>query len=131
MATQVQLLKIAARVLPDLTPEFALSQRNLFLARVMSAGTLEEANLVVDHYGIPAIRAVLGNPPARIFDRESWSYWHAFLGLEPRPMARSFFADNSRLLDRSSELRHITAEMLSETPAYNDQAFSGEEVRVN
>src|SRR5947209_7298924 len=108
MATQLELKRIAARVLPDLTSEFALSQRNLFLARVMSAGTLEEANLVVEHYGKPAMREVLRGAAPRIFDRESWNYWHAYLYMEPRPMPRSFFADNARLLDRSSELRHIT-----------------------
>ena len=132
MATQLELKRIAARVLPDLTPEFALSKKNLFLAGVMSTGTLEEANLVVEHYGKPAMRDILRNPPARIFDRESWNFWHAYLGLEPVPMPRSFFADYPGLRDRGSEIRQITAQMLGDMPAYGqDQAYSADEARMS
>jgi len=118
MATLLQLRKIALRVLPDLAPEFALSQQRLFLARVMSIGNLEEAHVVVDHFGTPAIRAVLSNPPARIFDRETWNYWHAFLGMEPVAMPRSFFTVNARLNDHPATAREITAQLLGD---FSDQ----------
>ena len=122
MANDEQLESIAARILPDLEPAVALKQTNLFLARVMSAGNHEETNAVIEHFGRPALRAVLADPPQKIFDRESWTMWHSFFNLDTPEMPDSFFAVYPWFKDRAKPKSPVTAEMISHLPGYNTAA---------
>ena len=128
MASMEQLKAIAARVLPDLAPGAALARRDLFLARVMSAGNWEENRMVEEHFGKSALRDVLGRPPDKIFDRESWSFWHNVFGLKLREMPDSFFTVYPWFKDRKSGKRPITAEMLANFPDCNGPVHSCDEL---
>jgi hypothetical protein len=119
MATTKQLEAIAARVLPDFEPEAALKQTNLFLARVMAAGNWQETNVVIEHFGKLALRAVLDDPPQKIFDRQSWTMWHNFFHLETPTMADSFFTVYPWFKDRAKPKGPVTAEMIDYVPAFN------------
>jgi hypothetical protein len=119
MATFQQLEAIAARILPDFEPAAALKQANLFLARVMAAGNWQETNVVMEHFGKPALRAVLDDPPQKIFDRQSWTMWHNFFHLETPAMPDSFFTVYPWFKDRAEPKGPVTAEMIDYVPAYN------------
>jgi hypothetical protein len=121
MATSEQLEKIAARVLPDAGPDVFWRERSLFLARVMSAGNCEETNLVMEHFGKETLREVLNDPPGKIFDRESWSYWHVIYGLVPKNMPGDFFTVYPWFKDRAAERVPITSRMLADLPDYKYQ----------
>ncbi len=41
--------------------------------------------LVHSIWGVDALRAVLADAPPGVFDRRSWSYWHARFGIAPVP----------------------------------------------
>ncbi len=119
MATIPQLEAIAARLLPDLEPAAALRQTNLFLARVMSAANHEETNVVIGHFGKPAFRAVLRDPPQKIFDRQAWSFWHNYFHLKTPEMPESFFTVYPWFKDRNKPKGPVTAAMIDHVPAYN------------
>jgi hypothetical protein len=118
MATTKQLEAIAARLLPDVEPAAALKLPNLFLARVMSAGNDKEFKTVAEHFGWPALRAVLDNPPQKIFDRQSWNLWHNYFQLETPEMPDSFFTVYPWFKDRAKPKGPITAAMIDRVPAY-------------
>lgn len=48
----------------------------------MTYGTVEDLTVVERYFPDSALRDVLANPPAGVFDARSWSYWHLRLGLE-------------------------------------------------
>src|ERR1017187_1295087 len=118
MATTRQLETIAARILLDYAPGVALTRTNLFLARVMSAGNGEETNLVLEHFGKPALRAVLDEPPEKIFGRPSWNLWHNVFPLETPKMPDSFFTVYPWFKNRATQKRPVTAELISHLPDY-------------
>jgi hypothetical protein len=118
MATIKQLEAIAARLLPDVEPAAALKQTNLFLARVMSAGNDKEFKMVIEHFGKPALRAVLNEPPEKIFDRQSWNLWHNHFHLETPEKPDSFFTVYPWFKDRTKPKGPITAAMIDHVPAY-------------
>jgi hypothetical protein len=119
MATTKQLEAIATRILPDFEPAAALKHTNLFLARVVSAGNCEETNTVIEHFGKPALRAVLNEPPQKIFDRESWNLWHNVFHLETPKMPDSFFTVYPWFQNRATQKRPVTAEIINHLPDYN------------
>ena len=119
MATTKQLEAIAMRILPDFEPTAALKQTNLFLARMMAAGNWQETNVVVEHFGKPALRAALEDPPQKIFDRQSWTMWHNFFHLAIPTMPDSFFTVYQWFKDRSKANGPVTAEMIDHVPAFN------------
>jgi hypothetical protein len=119
MATTQQLETIAARILPNYAPGVALAQTNLFLARVMSTGNDKETNLVMEHFGKPALRAVLDNPPEKIFDRPSWNLWRNVFHLQTPEMPDSFFTVYPWFKDRAKPKGQVTAEMIGHLPDYN------------
>jgi hypothetical protein len=120
MATSQQIETIAKRVLPDLSPHNAAEQTNLLLARVMAAGNWEETNMVMEHFGEPAMRAVLDNPPIKIFDRESWNHWHLVFELPKSAMRDSFFTIYPWFRNRTLGIREpATAEVLDRQVDYN------------
>jgi len=118
MASSEQLEAIAARLFPRLAPGVALARNDLFLARVMSAGNWDETRTVLAHFGRAALQAVLAAAPARIFDRESWNYWHGFFGLTPTEMPEDFFTTDAWFKNRSNGKRDVTAEIIDHLPNY-------------
>jgi hypothetical protein len=122
MATSQQIETIAKRVLPDLSPVNAASQTNLFLARVMAAGNFEETRTVEEHFGRPALQAVLNDPPSRIFDRQSWNYWHLAFKLPAPEMPDSFFTIYPWFRNRTLGIREsLTAQVLDQQANYNTE----------
>ena len=66
-----------------------------------------------------AFRGVLDAPPSKVFDRESWSYWHVKFGLEAPQMPDSFFAVYPWFKDRTMNVqRPLTAELPSRPLGY-------------
>jgi hypothetical protein len=70
------------------TPVEALADSNRFLAQVMTYGTIEDLAVVNRHFPESALREVLLNAPAGVFDPRSWSYWHLRFGLEAGELPR-------------------------------------------
>ena len=102
---------------PDIAPDVVLSQQNLFLARVMSAGDWHELKPVQEHFGKAAFRAVLDAPPSKIFDRPSWNLFQAAFEMEPREMPDSFFTIYPWFKAREMQIKQEkTAEVLSHLP---------------
>jgi hypothetical protein len=122
MATSQQIEIIAKRVLPDLSPGDAVSQTNLLLARVMAAGNLQETTTVEEHFGMQSLRAVLDDPPSRIFDRQSWNYWHLSFGLRTPDKPDSFFANYPWFKNRTlGILEPLTAQTIDRPENYNTE----------
>ena len=55
------------------------------IARVMTLGSWTDVRLALRTWGPDRFREVLKQPPAGIFDRRSWVFWHKRLGLVPVP----------------------------------------------
>lgn len=71
---------LATRLIWWKDPEAALADERRFLAQAMTFGSWEDMELVRSVYGDGALRAVLADAPAGVFDRRSWNYWHLVLG---------------------------------------------------
>ena len=127
MATKQQLESIASRVLPELPASTAADRVNLFLSRVMSAGSLEEINSVKEHFGESAFREVLNSPPPQIFDRPSWGMWHNFYHLSIPDMPESFFTTYPWFKSRARAKGPVTAEMIDHAPNWNGPVYSCDE----
>lgn len=80
-----RLLDVAARLFWWKAPEEALADERRFLAQAMTFGSWDDMQVVSSTYGEDALRAVLADAPPGVFDRRSWAYWHARLGLTPTP----------------------------------------------
>lgn len=76
---------LAARLFWWKDPDEALADQRRFLAQAMTYGDWDAVQLILGAFGEVALRAVLADAPAGVFDRRSWSYWHARLGVEPVP----------------------------------------------
>lgn len=101
-------------------PGVALSQSNVFIARVLAAGNWEETKTVMEHFGEPALRAVLENPPRKIFDRQSWNLWHSAFELNTPAMPDGFFTIYPWFKNRALGIREpLTAETLNLQTNYN------------
>lgn len=85
------LLAVAARVVWFEPPEKTLAAPRLFLAHVMTYGTLEDVLLVRRYYSEQAFLDALEHAPAGIFDPRSWAYWHTAFHL-PIPQLPSRFS---------------------------------------
>jgi len=79
------LLRVARRVVWFKPPEEAVRDRTLFLAHVMTYGTVEDITVVRRHYSEADLRGVLEQAPAGVFDARSWAYWNTMLGRIPVP----------------------------------------------
>jgi len=75
--------QVAKRLFWWKEPAEALADPNRFLAQVMTYGTVEDLIVVERYFPDSALRDVLANPPAGVFDARSWSYWHLRFGLKP------------------------------------------------
>jgi hypothetical protein len=76
---------VAKRVVWFKKPEDALQDTRLFLAHVMTYGTLSDLVTTLQHFSESDFEAVLDDPPAGIFDRRSWIYWNVRYHREPVP----------------------------------------------
>lgn len=72
--------QIARRVVWFATPEQALAQPYLFLAHVMTYGSISDVIYVLDRVGLEAFEETLENAPTGVFDARSWNYWHLMCG---------------------------------------------------
>jgi len=82
--------QVARRLFWWKAPAEALADRKRFLAQVMTYGTVEDLVAVRRHFPLSALREVLSDPPAGVFDPRSWNYWHVVFGLEAPPLPRRF-----------------------------------------
>ena len=64
-------------------PEETLADRKLFLAQIMTLGTVEDVRWMLAAASGDELRAVLRDPPVGVFNPRSWSFWHLRLGLNP------------------------------------------------
>jgi hypothetical protein len=88
---------VAKRLFWWKSPTEALADSNRFLAQAMTYGTIEDLAVVNRHFPESALREVLANPPAGVFDPRSWSYWHLRFGLvEPELPRRVLVKCNLR-----------------------------------
>ncbi len=79
------LRRVAKRVVWFKPPEEALNETKLFLAHVMTYGTLEDIVTAMKHYSDADFDRVLRDPPAGIFDLRSLNYWNLRYHHEPVP----------------------------------------------
>lgn len=79
------LRRVAKRVVWFKQPEETLRETRLFLAHVMTYGTLEDIVTAMKYYSDDDFDGVLQNPPAGIFDLRSWNYWNLRHRHEPVP----------------------------------------------
>ena len=80
-----RLQTIAARVCWWQPAGETLGDTSLFLCRVMTWGTWEDAGFCLDHFGREAFRSALKAAPPGLLDPRSWHYWHYRLGMLPVP----------------------------------------------
>ena len=66
-------------------PEKTLADRKLFLAQLMTLGTVEDVRWMLAEASADELRAVLRDPPVGIFNGRSWNFWHLRLGMAPAP----------------------------------------------
>lgn len=85
MTNPEELRRVAKRVVWFKTPEEALADKTLFLAHVMTYGTLEDIIATMRYYSDADFNLVLTDPPAGIFDNRSWNYWNLRYHHEPVP----------------------------------------------
>ena len=85
MKNPEDLRRVAKRVVWFKTPEEVLEDKQLFLAHVMTYGTLEDIVTAMKYYSDADFDFVLTDPPAGIFDRRSWNYWNLRFRHEPVP----------------------------------------------
>jgi hypothetical protein len=85
MNSPEDLLRVAKRVVWFQAPEEALSNTTLFLAHVMTYGTLDDIVTTMNHYSDSDFEAVLNAPPPGVFDQRSWNYWNLYYRHTPVP----------------------------------------------
>jgi hypothetical protein len=79
------LKRVAKRVVWFKTPEETLQEPKLFLAHLMTYGTLEDIATAMKYYCEADLDLVLKDPPAGVFDHRSWNYWNLRFHHEPIP----------------------------------------------
>jgi len=79
------LLRVAKRVVWFKAPDDALKDVKLFLAHVMTYGTLTDITTTLQYFPEKDFEAVLNDPPPGVFDRRSWTYWNVRYHREPVP----------------------------------------------
>jgi hypothetical protein len=97
-----ELQTVAKRVVWFKAPDDALKDVKLFLAHVMTYGTLSDITTTLRYFSEDDFEAVLNDPAAGIFDRRSWTYWNVRKSSQARSDARS----RSGYWPRTGSLRH-------------------------
>lgn len=80
-----ELIQIAKRVAWFEEPEAILEKPHLFLAQVMTHGTLADVVLTKKAFGLEMFREALELAPPGVFDERSWAYWNLVCGRTPAP----------------------------------------------
>ena len=99
MSDSDELRRVAKRVVWFKPPEETLNQPTLFLAHVMTYGTLADIVTAMKFYSDDDFDRVLCDPPPGIFDVRSWTFWNLHFRHEPVPPLPSRklpSADNQR-----------------------------------
>jgi hypothetical protein len=76
---------VAKRMVWFKAPDDALKDVKLFLAHVMTYGTLRDITTTLRYFSEGDFEAVLDDPPPGTFDRRSWIYWNLRYHREPVP----------------------------------------------
>jgi hypothetical protein len=79
------LLHVAKRVVWFKAPDDAVKDVKLFLAHVMTYGTLTDITTTLQYFSEKDFEAVLNDPPPGVFDCRSWTYWNVRYHREPVP----------------------------------------------
>ena len=66
-------------------PEATLADARLFLAQLMTLGTVDDVRWLLSVASADDLRGVLRGPPVGIFNARSWSFWHLRLGFDAVP----------------------------------------------
>ena len=85
MSHPEELRTVAKRVVWFKTPEETLQEPKLFLAQLMTYGTLTDIIVAMKYYSDEDFDLVLSDPPPGIFDLRSWNYWNLRYHHEPVP----------------------------------------------
>ncbi len=80
-----ELRRVAKRVVWFKPPEETLNEPTLFLAHVMTFGTLADIVTAMKFFSDDDFDRVLCDPPTGIFDIRSWNYWNLHFRHEPVP----------------------------------------------
>ncbi len=80
-----ELQMVTKRIVWFKKPKDALQDTKLFLAHVMTYGTLSDITTTLHYFSESDFEAVLVDPPPGIFDRRSWTYWNVRYRREPVP----------------------------------------------
>ena len=85
MSNLEELRKVAKRVVWFKPPDETLNEPLLFLAHLMTYGTLADLVTTMKYYSDEDFDRVLREPPAGVFDLRSWNYWNLRYHHEPVP----------------------------------------------
>ena len=66
-------------------PQQTLEDPCLLAAQIMTLGTLDDVQWLLRRTSADALRRVLRDAPAGIFNERSWRFWHLQLGVAPIP----------------------------------------------
>ena len=66
-------------------PERTVADERLFLAQMMTLGSVDDVRWLLSRVSEDRLREVLRDPPAGVFNSRSWRYWHLRLGCDPIP----------------------------------------------
>jgi hypothetical protein len=83
--SQPDLRRVAKRVVWFKAPDEALKDVKLFLAHVMTYGTLSDISTVLQDFSEGDFEATISDPPPGVFDHRSWTYWNVRYHREPVP----------------------------------------------
>lgn len=98
MTNRAELEAVARRVVWFYEPEAALLDTTLFLAHVMTYGTIEDLITTKQFFTDDDFRRALEQAPAGVFDPRSWAYWNTMfdrLPVPPMPRRRIFDEQNA------------------------------------
>ena len=76
---------VARRMIWYEPPEQALQSPDVFLAHVMTYGTIEDIVTTEKYFTRDDFRHALEDAPAGVFDARSWNYWNRAFGRVPVP----------------------------------------------
>ena len=66
-------------------PDRTLADGRLFLAQMMTLGSVEDVRWLTLRVSGDDLRGVLRDPPVGVFNGRSWRFWHLQLGCVPVP----------------------------------------------
>lgn len=77
--------KVAKRVVWFKTPADTLKDLKLFLAHLMTYGSLNDVSTALKYFSEADLEAVVRDPPPGVFDKRSWVFWNVRYHREPVP----------------------------------------------